>query len=444
MIPFFVADRPMSLRLLKGLPLQDYPDVRIGIMAHANTTPNFQRRFRDYPCDALEHCDAAGTPCQYMDNTRRCEIRQHALKHTIKMCDSGIFTREGATLTYEQLFDAYARMGVEYGVMIDVFQDAEATLKSAKEALEVYEPFKGTFNLVGVAHGGSVEEYLDCYVRLRDMGFSYVAVGGLLRRQKNTVRYTSVQSEAFLFQVVEELRQRYPDDWLFALGCFHPSRLGSLNDLDVWADYKGWIFQYKKRNETLDTYLEVLVSNHLEHFDKQEAVGDVSALQRIIALRNNVLTRRGNLSQQLFDGRRTLRAVLGSVYEELLEELPGVALRFKSLTTHGLLDSGEQKLVSDALQRLGEQTSQDAARILQNIRTNRELKRQVKRADHRIDQANALLARRINGIVAGVAEIPPGMKELCTTIGCLIERTEREHRFHQVRDKMAKQILALL
>ena len=53
MIPFFVADRPMSLRLLKGLPLQSYPGVRIGIMAHANTTLNFQHTFRRYPCDSL-------------------------------------------------------------------------------------------------------------------------------------------------------------------------------------------------------------------------------------------------------------------------------------------------------------------------------------------------------------------------------------------------------
>ena len=37
-IPFFVADRPMSLRLLKSLPLQNYPNVRIGIMAHANSS----------------------------------------------------------------------------------------------------------------------------------------------------------------------------------------------------------------------------------------------------------------------------------------------------------------------------------------------------------------------------------------------------------------------
>jgi hypothetical protein len=444
MIPFFVADRPMSLRLLKGLPLQDYPDVRIGIMAHANTTLNFQRRFRDYPCDALEHCDAAGTPCQYMDNARRCEIRQHVLKHTIKMCDSGIFTREGATLTYDQLFDAYARMGVEYGVMIDVFRDAEATLKSGKEALEVYEPFKDTFKLVGVAHGGSVGEYLDCYVRLRDMGFSCVAVGGLLRRQKNTVRFTSVQSEAFMVQVLGELRRQYPADWLFALGCFHPGRLLGLKELNVWADYKGWIFQYKKRNETLDTYLEVLASNHLEHLDKQESVAGVSSLQRIIALRNNVVARRADLSKELFDGRRTLRALLGSVYQELRQELPDLALRFKSLTTHGLLDSGERKLVSDALQRLGEQTSQDAGRILQNIRTNRELNQRLKRADERIDQANSLLARRINGLAAEGTEIPSGMKDLCSTIVCLIERTEREHRFHQVRDKIAKEILALL
>lgn len=245
-------------------------------------------------------------------------------------------------------------------------------------------------------------------------------------------------------QVLRELRRQHPSDWLFALGCFHPSRLLALKELNVWADYKGWIFQYKKRNETLDAYLEVLASNHLEHLQKQEPVAEVSTLQRIIALRSNVVARRTNLSEQLFDGRRTLRALLGSVYEELRRELPDLAPRFRSLTTHGLLDRGEEKLVSDALQRLGAQTSQHASAILQNIRTNRQLKQRLKRADDRIDQANSLLASRINGLAAEGAQMPSAMKELCTTIGSLIERTERQHRFHQVRDKIAKEILALL
>src|SRR5713101_254012 len=157
-IPFFVADRPMSLRALKGLPLQAYPNASIGIMAHANTSQNFQQIFHAYPCDNLDYCDAVDGPCQHKNNIDGCHVRRHILSHTIKMCDSGIFTLKGATLTHEQLFNTYKRMGVKFGIMIDVFRDSQKTLESAKEALQFYEPFKDDFILVGVAQGKDVEE----------------------------------------------------------------------------------------------------------------------------------------------------------------------------------------------------------------------------------------------------------------------------------------------
>jgi hypothetical protein len=443
-VPFFVADRPMSLRLLKGLPLQKYPGVRIGIMAHANTTASFQEAFRQYPCDNLGHCDAVEGPCQYTDDIPKCPARQYILNHTVKMCDSGIFTREGATLTYDQLFEAYDRMRVEYGIMIDVFRDPHATLESAEAALQAYEPFKGSFKLVSVAQGISVEDYLDCYARLKRLGFDYIAIGGLLRRRKNTVRFPYVRSQEFMFEVLGELRERYPDDWLFALGCFHPGRLPSLMGWNVWADYKGWIFQYKKRNESLDTHLEMFVSNHLEHLGEQEFTDQVSTLLRIIALRNSVMTRQRNLSQQLVSGRRTLRAALSSLYQELQGAMPEMVTRFRDLTTHGLLDDGEEKLVGEALQSLGRQDSKEANRILENIHTNRDLKRQIKSAEDRTNRINTLLASWIIRFTAMDAHLSEETYRLSTTIASLIKRTEREHRFKQVRTKMAEEILALL
>lgn len=166
MIPFFVADRPMSLCIIKGLHLHDYPDVRIGIMAHANTSKNFQKALQQYPCENFEYCDAVRGPCQYQDNISHCPFREQILNQTIKMCDSGIFTREGATLSYEELFEAY-QGGVQYGIMIDVYQESQATLTSAKEALKIYKLDNYSFHLVAVAQGTSIEEYLGCYAGLK-------------------------------------------------------------------------------------------------------------------------------------------------------------------------------------------------------------------------------------------------------------------------------------
>jgi hypothetical protein len=444
LIPFLVADRPMSLRLLKGLPLQDYPDARIGIMAHANTTQNFQIAFRHYPCDNLDHCDAVGSSCQYKDDVSHCPIRRYILDHTVKMCDSGIFTREGATLTYDQLFETYNQMGVAYGIMIDVFQDPQATLESAGKALQAYEPFRGRFKLVGVAQGGSIEEYINCYAQLRQLGFEYVAVGGLLQRRQNTVRFPYVRDEEFMFRVLNKLRQQYPTDWLFALGCFHPSRLPTFEELNVWADYKGWIFQYEKRNETLDTHLEILASNHLEHLQRQTVADQVSILQGTIARRSGLVTRQKNLSERLIHGRRTLRVALSSLHQELQKTMPEMAARFRNLTTHGLLKHAERRLVDESLPILGKQGSDEATRILENIRQNRELKEQLNDTEAEIEQVNALLVSGIVGLTDAGIELPEAAKRLSVTITDLIERTEREHRFKQVHQKISEEILALL
>ena len=442
-VPFFVADRPMSLRLLKGLPLQQYPGVRIGIMAHANTTANFQEAFSKYPCDDLEYCDAIGGPCKYRVNMEECPSRQYLLEHTIKMCDSGIFTREGATLTYHELFKAYARMNVEYGIMIDVFQNVQATLTSAENALQHYAPYRDRFKLIGVAQGDTLEDYLECYARLQQMGFDHIAVGGLLRRRENTVRFPYVRDQEFMFRVLAELRRLYPTAWLFALGCFHPSRLVRFQELGVWADYKGWIFQYKNPNESVLPHLKTFASNHLEHLGDQIGSVQITALRRIISLLQSMTERRARLSQELVNGRRTLRASLRLLYVDLQDKLPDRAPQFRDIVTHGLLDKTEERRVKGALRDLGKK-SDDINKILKNIQSNRELKRQIEAADSRIRQANSLLARIIVRLTTGSKQLPEDTRNVVKEIADIIGRTEREHRFEQVRRRIAGKILALL
>ncbi|HDH45453.1 MAG TPA: hypothetical protein ENG66_08775, partial [Thermococcus sp.] len=130
-IPFFVVDRPMSLRLLEFCGIKRVR-AKIGLMGHANTSKNFQEMFRKF-----------------------------SGKNIIKMADSGVFTKDGnLTNDYEQLFEIYENMGVEYGIMIDVIKDRKKTIQSAKKAIRLYEELQPNFKLVGVAQGNNVEEYL--------------------------------------------------------------------------------------------------------------------------------------------------------------------------------------------------------------------------------------------------------------------------------------------
>ncbi|MCL4299231.1 MAG: hypothetical protein KJ077_26085 [Anaerolineae bacterium] len=435
----------MSLRIIKGLPLQQYPDAKIGIMAHANTSQNFQEALQKYPCEDLNYCDAVSGPCQFPDNICACPFRDHILSHTIKMCDSGIFTKEGATLSYQQLFEAYEGMDVEYGIMIDVFLDPQATLESGREALKAYEPFKEKFKLVGVAHGQNVEEYLECYRSLKEMGFTHVAVGGMLRRIDETVRYAQVRDEDFMYQVLDTLREKYPDDWLFALGSFNPSRLEEFKKRNVWGDYKGWIFQYKKRDDTLNPLLNTFASNHLAHLDIEKVSDHIILLRRIVVFRDAMIKRQAKLSQTLHNGRREVRALLEALHQEVRCHVPNLAAGFKKLTTHGLLKPSEENLVYEALDRLNKKQSKEGKLLIQKIQANRNFKEEIDRIDERVDKTNSLLIRRINKFKAAASNnLTDEIQNACAAISGIIQKTEQEYRLEQVREVMSVEILSLL
>lgn len=248
-IPFLVADRPASLRIIKGSGVQNF-NVLIGLMGHANTSPRFQKLFGLYPCGDEEYCDVVEGECPCKHNIKNCPCGLAIQERTIKICDSGIFTKEGCTVEqHESLFKIYTRMNVDYGVMIDYFKNSRKTIESAKDAIEVYNDMHPRFELVGVAQGNSLSEYLHCYDILKNLGYKYIAVGGLLKKNENTARYVRVRSEELLFGMLSELRKRYPKDWLFPLGCYHPKRHAKFIKLGIYGgDYKGWIFNYKKQD----------------------------------------------------------------------------------------------------------------------------------------------------------------------------------------------------
>ncbi|MDJ0714465.1 MAG: hypothetical protein QNJ54_09620 [Prochloraceae cyanobacterium] len=447
MIPFFVADRPMSLRILKGLPLQDYPGVKIGIMAHANTSKNFQRAFKEYPCEDLNRCDAiGGQPCPYKDDLDRtqCLDRQRILAQTIKMCDSGIFTKEGATLTYQELFDTYDRMNVEYGIMIDVLQNAKATIESAKEAQKIYKSNQYNFKLVVVAHGKEVLEYLECYQQLKDLGFHHIAIGGILRRQKNTVRYVNVSSDRFLFDILEKLRYKYPKDWLFALGCLNPRRIKSLNNLNVWADYKGWIFQYQKRNESLNKHLETLLSTNFEYLKDRNFSNHYLKLKKTINQREKYIKEQKKISKQLHEGKRFLRDYLKELYGKLQHDRLECANKIGKIIARGLLTNEEEKIVTQALKYLGEKESLEGIEIINKARDNRQISEQINNRENKINQINNSIIKQLSLLSANNIELCKNTKQLCEDISRIIQITEQTYRLEQVRRNIAEKILAQL
>lgn len=335
-------------------------------------------------------------------------------------------------------------MGVEYGIIIDVFQNPIATLESAREALKTYEDYRGEFHLVGVAHGGSVDEYMKSYSDLKEMGFTHVAVGSLIRKRGKSVRYTHVDDEIFMYKLLSTLRTRYPTDWLFALGSLHPSRVEEFNMLEVWGDYKGWIFKYEKRNEILNAKLNKLVSNYLEHLNANKTPKCICDLRRTVVQRERLVLKQKALDQQLFAGSRTLRVSLSSLHQELQRKRSKVAARFKILTTHALINAKEEREIEEALAILDKQKSKEAKNIREQIRSNHDLKKQVVMLEGRINQVNKIMAERIGKLNQRKVILPDNTRRLCSQIVRLINTTERVHRFRQVRRRISQRILAQL
>ena len=346
-VPFFVADRPKSLDILAGLNLQAYPGVRIGIMAHANTTSRFRSMFREYPCHRPQACPVIGNrPCPYQENREACPHRAYILRHTVKMSDSGVFTREGGHLSYEELFQRYEEMGVAYGIILDVFRDPQGTVKSARKALEAYHAGRFTFRLVGVAQGVGLDDYLWSYRKLRSLGYTHIAVGGLLRKVEKSARYTQVNNETFMEEVLTRLREIYPEDWLFALGCLHPKRLALFQRLHIWGDYKGWIFQYVKAEAWLARWARALA---------HELPAAPFALdgwhETLYAwLRAEEETRQAQ--QALIRAKREIRTMLREIYQALLPVAPEEAAGLYPYLNRALLGAEERRRFYDALHRL--------------------------------------------------------------------------------------------
>lgn len=282
LIPFFVADRPASLLILKGIMLR-HPDVKVGVMSHAFTSKNFWQMFSDYPYKLnLLYED------QYFLNEEDI-----LAQNLIKIADSGVFTRNGCTIDYNELFIRYNQLGVEFGVIIDILKDSNETVQSAMKGLRIYlrDKHKYHFKLIAVAQGKTMDEYLKCYEKLQQR-FEYVAIGGLLKKRENSARYVRVQDEQFMYDVLTVIKKDFSPEWLFPLGCYHPSRHKKFDEIGVWgSDYKGWIFNYKPKIDSLKN-----LNKNLTPFDLSN--GFTNVFENLLKHTEELETRLANLRKK--------------------------------------------------------------------------------------------------------------------------------------------------
>jgi len=297
-IPFFVVDRPMSLKILEHCGINNQP-FKLGLMGHANTSEEFQDMFREFNHENI-----------------------------IKIVDSGVFTKNGCMNGYPALFSTYERMGADYGIIIDVLKNKDETIVAAKKALSAYNSGKYSFRLIGVAQGNTVQEYQECYAALKELGYKHIAIGGLLKKAENSARYVKVHDEELLKSVASKIRSDYPDDWLFLLGSYHPHRHKIFKKYEIFGgDYKGWIFQYTPPEERIDK--EHLILSGIEKNSKDEVISP-RLLEHRALIKTNLHSKEKSLSE-----RNELRLKLRALDKNILELRERSAKKFgKEYSNH--------------------------------------------------------------------------------------------------------------
>jgi hypothetical protein len=248
MIPFFVVDRPMSLNIIKTFFVK-HPGVRFGLMTHALVSKGFRELYAEFPCDRSScWLRKDREPC---NSKRICPAGKLLRDSVTRVVDCGIFA-DGKRPPYPRLFDVYDQMKADYGIMKDFLGDPKRTLRSAREAIRFYGQRDRSFELILVAQGRTPEEYASSCESLAALGVGKLAIGGLLVRKVNSVRYASAGTMESIEEVLAAVRKRFPRRWLFVLGCYHPKRHSLLERHGVLgSDYKGWIFNYEHRLDLL-------------------------------------------------------------------------------------------------------------------------------------------------------------------------------------------------
>jgi len=294
LIPHFVADRPMSLRILSGLDFKRHP-VNVGLMVQACSSQNFRDIVSKFPCGDQNYCGAMDGPCPFGGVIQKCSKGLALQKHFTTIADSGVFTKEGSSLNYPSLFQRYKEMNIERGIILDVLGDKNGTIESAKKGWENYEGNEYNFTLVGVTQGKNVKEYVKCYEKLLKIGFEEIAIGGLLTKHENTARYASSNRDK-ITSVVNEIRSEWPEKRCLTLGVYNPKRHEFLEELKInAADYKGWIFQYKKEYDN-PLYHHIHRIHQTRHFIEKNIFSRMSGKN---ALKHNIHNLAQNMKNKL-------------------------------------------------------------------------------------------------------------------------------------------------
>ncbi|MBN2723245.1 MAG: queuine/other tRNA-ribosyltransferase [Deltaproteobacteria bacterium] len=132
------------------------------------------------------------------------------------------------------VFDYYTAGGFDFGVSVDhlipspEFSDREfrlkITIENAAEFIKIHTREKPRWIAVGAVQGWNTESYGECAAKLVKMGYTYLAVGGLVRTKNDEVR-----------KIVSEVRKAAPLVPLHLFGVARPQLFDLFPDYGVFS-----------------------------------------------------------------------------------------------------------------------------------------------------------------------------------------------------------------
>ncbi|MCY4619102.1 MAG: tRNA-guanine transglycosylase DpdA [Chloroflexi bacterium] len=138
---------------------------------------------------------------------KRKRVEQVGMRTYLRMSDDlelfgdcgafGYLDRRDPVFTTDEILDYYERLGFDYGVSVDhivlpEFEDQrhhryDLTLRNAEEFLRLHREGELSFSPVGAAQGWDAQTYVEAAAALVEMGYDYIAIGGLARSNSRTI-----------------------------------------------------------------------------------------------------------------------------------------------------------------------------------------------------------------------------------------------------------------
>jgi hypothetical protein len=158
--------------------------------------------------------------------------------------------------------------------------------------------------------------------------------------------------------VLKKVRERFNPEWLFPLGCYHPKRREIFQELEVWgSDYKGWIFQYKKRERLIQLKWEEIASKLMSQGLSEHQL--VSVLNLSIKERSEFVKQ-----HEIEEHKKSVRNVsLEDRAPELIKLDSSIRGQLENIKQNAYLDGTKR-----SIEKLNKEISQLAQKTEQQIR----------------------------------------------------------------------------